>query len=413
VLWSDGQRALALRWVGSEPGTAGYLASLAIDRAQNWDQFESAVTRWKVPSENLVYADTAGNIGEHSAGLAPMRKWTGLLPVPGAAGYEWTGFVPWSELPHFFDPKEGYVATANHKIIPEHYPYNVGFEWVAPYRIARIRSVFENAKQNRHKLTLPDLEALQNDVTSLPALEFQKLVQTTPMKDDSSLRSFLRWDGRLTRESSDAALYEVWFKRVTLALSERLGKVGKEGSGQIQKIGGRYQDLPPNVVLQILASPEKDLPGDNPLAGRNDLLSDALKSARIELAELLGADTSQWSWGRLHLVRFRQALDLQPGAKDLLDLGPLSRPGDEYTVNATGNNGDSWEQVSGASYREILDTSDWDRSLAVNTPGQSGQPGSPHYSDLMPLWDAGRYFPLLYSRKAVEQETTDRLSLEP
>ena len=87
VLWQDGKRALALRWVGSEPGTAGYLASLAIDRARNWDQFESAVVRWKVPSENLAYADTDGNIGEHSAGLAPIRKWTGLLPVPGRPWY--------------------------------------------------------------------------------------------------------------------------------------------------------------------------------------------------------------------------------------------------------------------------------------------------------------------------------------
>jgi penicillin G amidase len=101
VLWSDGKRALALRWVGTEPGTAGYLASLAIDRAQNWEQFEAAVPRWKVPSENLVYADTAGNIGEHSAGLAPVRAWTGLLPVPGTSSYEWSGFVPTKNLPHF------------------------------------------------------------------------------------------------------------------------------------------------------------------------------------------------------------------------------------------------------------------------------------------------------------------------
>ena len=127
----------------------------------------------------------------------------------------------------------------------------------------------------------------------------------------------------------------------------------------------------------------------------------------------MGFDPSQWSWGKFHTVHFRHALDQQPGTKALLDLGPLSRPGDEYTVNATGSYGDSWEQVSGASYREILDTSDWDQSVAVNTPGQSGQPGSPHYSDLMPLWDAGRYFPLLYSSKAVDGEITDRLVLEP
>ncbi len=410
ILWSDGKRALALRWVGSEPGTAGYLASLAIDRAQNWDQFESAVARWKVPSENLVYADTAGNIGEHSAGLAPVRKWTGLLPVPGAGSYEWSGFVPFAELPHFFNPKEGFIATANHKMIPDHYPYTVGFEWASPYRITRIRSVFENARQNNHKMTLVDMAFLQNDITSLPALEFQKLLKSTPLKDDDpSLRSFLDWDGELERNSGDAALYEIWLEKIQAGLAERFGK----GGSQFQQLGGLYKDMPPGAILRLLENPEKDLFGEDPAKGRNQLLSDTLKSARERLADLLGPDPSHWTWGRLHVVRFRHALDQQPGAKELLDLGALSRPGDEYTVNATGMSGDSYDQISGASYREILDTSDWDRSRAVNTPGQSGQPGSPHYSDLMQLWDVGRYFPLLYSRKAVEGETTDRLTLEP
>ncbi len=405
VLWSDGKRALALRWVGSEPGTAGYLASLAIDRAENWDQFEAAVARWKVPSENLVYADIAGNIGEHSAGLAPVRTWTGLLPVPDNGKYEWLGFVPTSELPHFFNPQEDFVATANHKMIPQNYPYNVGFEWTPPYRVTRIRSIIEIAKQDHHKLTLLDMESLQNDVTSLPALEFQKLVRSTSLKNDAALANFLRWDGRLTRESPDAAMYEVWLQQICLALGKRFSK----------DHGGRYDDLPPDTVLGILANPEKDLFGvaDNPQAGRDQMLADTLHSARKELARLLGTDRSQWSWGKLHSVHFRHALDQQPAAKDSFDLGPVARPGDEYTVNATGIYGDSWDQVSGASYREILDTSDWDQSVAVNTPGQSGQPGSPHYSDLVTLWDEGRYFPLLYSRKAVEGETTDRLVLEP
>ncbi len=403
VLWDDGKRALALRWVGSEPGTAGYLASLAIDRAQNWGQFESAVARWKVPSENLVYADNAGNIGEHSAGLAPLRNWTGLLPVPGSGNYNWAGFVPTSELPHYFNPKEGFVATANHKMIPEHYPYSVGFEWAPPYRVTRIRSVIENAKQDHHKLTMIDMESLQNDDTSLPALEFQKLVRSTPLKDEPALAGFLRWDGKLGRESSEAVLYEVWFQQICLALGERFSK----------EHGGRYDDLEPNTVLRLLTNPDKGLFGDNAVAGRDQVLADSLRAAGQELVKLLGSNTSEWSWGRLHTVHFRHALDQQPGAKDLFDLGPLSRPGDEYTVNATGAYGDSWEQVSGASYREILDTSDWDQSVAVNTPGQSGQPGSPHYSDLLPLWSTGRYFPLLYSRKAVEDETTDRLVLEP
>jgi len=403
VLWDDGKRALALRWVGSEPGTAGYLASLAIDRAQNWGQFESAVARWKVPSENLVYADNAGNIGEHSAGLAPLRNWTGLLPVPGSGNYNWAGFVPTSELPHCFNPKEGFVATANHKMIPEHYPYSVGFEWAPPYRFNRIRSMIESARETHNKLTVADMEFLQNDVKSLPALEFRRLISATSLNNDPALHSFLNWNGQLTRDSSEAVLYEVWFQQICHALGERFSK----------EHGRRYDDLPPNTVLRLLTNPDKDLFGGNPRAGRDQILADTLKSARQELEKLMGRDASQWSWGKLHTVHFRHALDQQPGAKDLFDLGPLSRPGDEYTVNATGAYGDSWEQVSGASYREILDTSDWDQSVAVNTPGQSGQPGSPHYSDLLPLWSAGRYFPLLYSRKAVEDETTDRLVLEP
>jgi penicillin amidase len=403
VLWQDGKRALALRWVGSEPGTAGYLASLAIDRAENWDQFETAVARWKVPSENIVYADNAGNIGEHSAGLAPIRKWTGLLPVPGNGGYEWTGFVPTAELPHFFNPKQGFVATANHKMIPEHYPYNVGFEWAPPYRVTRIRDVIETDRNERHKLGVEDVEALQTDVKSLPALEFQKLLRSTSLKDDPSLAGFLRWDGRLTRESADAALYEAWMQQICTALGSRF-------SGEKAQ---HYSGLEPNGVLRLLAKPEKDLFGENPVTGRNQLLASALQSARKELEKQLGQDESEWSWGKLHQVHFRHAVDQQQVAKEFVDLGPVARPGDEYTVNATGTDSGSWDQVSGASYREILDTSDWDQSVAVNTPGQSGQPGSPHYSDLMPLWDAGRYFPLVYSRKAVEEATTDRLVLKP
>jgi penicillin amidase len=147
VLWEDGKRALALRWVGAEPGTAGYLGSLAVDRAQNWREFEAAMPRWKVPSENIVYADRTGNIGEHSTGLAPLRKtWTGLLPVPGRGGYEWSGFVPNSELPHDYNPREGFIATANHKIIPDGYPYQVGYSWAPPYRFQRVTEVLQEAK---------------------------------------------------------------------------------------------------------------------------------------------------------------------------------------------------------------------------------------------------------------------------
>ena len=402
VLWEDGKRALALRWVGSEPGTAGYLASLAIDRAQNWTQFEAAVARWKVPSENIVYADRAGNIGEHSVGLTPMRSWTGLLPMPGAGNYDWAGFLPTSKLPHSFNPAAGFVATANHKMIPEHYPYKVGFEWKPRYRFERIRSVIEGAHQAHHKLTIADMEALQNDVVSLPARELQNLVRSTALRNNPALTEFLRWDGHLTRESTEGALYEVWLKEICRALARRFSESHSE----------RYEDLSPDTVIAVLRNPGKDLFGENPVGARDTLLVDAIQAARKELIQRLGPERSQWSWGNLHSIHFRHPLDQQPGAGDLFDLRPLPRPGDEYTVNAARFD-ESWAQVEGASYREILDTSDWDQSVAINTPGQSGQPSSPHYADLMPLWEAGRYFPLNYSRKSVEKNTINRLLFKP
>jgi penicillin G amidase len=402
VLWQDDKRALTLRWVGSEPGTAGYLASLSVDRAHNWTEFEAAMARWKVPSENIVYADRAGNIGEHSVGLAPIRSWSGLLPMPGVGPYRWRGFLSPSKLPHSYNPVAGFVASANQKMIPENYPYKVGFEWEAPYRFERVRSLIEDARRSEHKLTIEDMESMQSDVISLPARELQQLVRSSALQQLAELGEFLRWDGALTRESAQATVYEFWMREIC----RRLGSRFSESHGQ------RYQDLSPYVVMGLLKRPDAVLFGDQPVIARDALLLDAFRAAHADLAQRVGPQSGAWSWGQTHSIRFRHPLDQLGGAAEVLDLGPLPRPGDGYTVNAAAFD-DSWQQVEGPSYREILDAQDWDRSLAVNTPGQSGQPGSPHYADLLPLWDAGKYFPLVYSREAVENATVDRLLLRP
>ncbi len=116
----DRHRAYALKWVGDAPGTAGYFPAIALARVKNWQQFQAAAARYKVPSENLVYADTRGNIGWIAAGLAPVRNgWEGLFPVPGDTGeYEWTGFLPADQHPSALNPKEHYIATANNNILP-------------------------------------------------------------------------------------------------------------------------------------------------------------------------------------------------------------------------------------------------------------------------------------------------------
>jgi penicillin amidase len=406
VLWEDGKRALALRWVGGEPGTAGYLGSLAVDRAENWAQFESAMERWKVPSENIVYADHEGNIGEHSIGLAPLRKnWTGLLPMPGAAGYEWAGFVPMSDLPKHFNPAQAFIATANQKMIPEGFRYPIGYEWSAPYRFHRIEQLLLQSTNGAHKLDVTEMEKLQTDVVSLPARELLEILKSAGVQNSTEARRLLlTWNGSLSADSAAGALYEVWLRRLRRTVAEKVAPP------DVAPLLGAWSLT---LLMKHLSAPSVAVFGEHPVEARDRLLDETLQQAWQEMKQIQGQEASRWAWGRLHTMRFRHPLDLVAGSADLLDLGPVSRPGDGTTINATGFGDETFEQADGASYREILDLNDWDHSAAINTPGQSGQPGSMHYSDLLSLWSEEKYFPLVYSRSAVEREATERLLLEP
>jgi penicillin amidase len=409
LLWEDGKRALALRWVGAEPGTAGYLGALSLDRARDWQEFERAMPRWKVPPENIGYADRAGNIGEHSTGLAPLRtNFNGLLPVPGTGQYEWSGFVPNAQLPRSYNPAAGYIATANQKTIPDAYPYAVGYEWAPPTRFERIQEVLEGARSTGHKLTVPDMEALQLDVVSLLARRMQVLLRQAIAAGagtaSKAAKLILDWDGDLRVDSASAALYEVWTSRLRAEVTRRAVPDSIQG---LMPTWTLYQ-----VVLE-LSEPRAAVFGASVIPGRDALLRDSLQAAFEELSAKLGADPRGWSWGALHKAYFRHALDGAPGTARLLDRGPTERPGDGDVVQATEFAAGSFEQASGASYREIFDLADWDNSVAINVPGQSGQPGSKHFDDLLPLWGSGEYFPLRFSRDAVDAVTTDVLILQP
>ena len=399
VLWEDSphHRALVLHWIGTEPGTAGYLASLSVDRAQNWDQFLAALERWKLPPENLVYADVDGNIGEQSAGLTPIRNWTGLLPVSGANGKdEWSGFIPLQDLPRSFNPADGYMATANNRTIPEDYKYKVGFSW-SPYRVDRIRQVLSGYADKQRKVRVEDVEALQNDVYSIPA---DQLIRMLPRHSDGAEARFLvmlkDWDRVLSSPSVPGALYEVWERRLRAAVLARIA--GQSAS----ELNAHFGTAPALDYLKSI-----------PQLDQQQILLSTLADAGHEMEQKEGTDSALWSWGAIHTMTFRHSLDGFPGAKSLFDLGPIARPGDGNTVNATGGDASGFQQRGGASFREILDLSNWDKSLAINTPGQSGSPGSRHYSDLLPFWSAGQYFPLVFSKDAIEQNSEDVLTLDP
>ena len=410
VLYEDLQRhrAYALRWVGSEVGGAGYLGALNVDQTHNWKDFSAGIARsWYLPSHSIVYADTKGNIGYLGAALSPIRpNWDGLFPVPGAAArYEWKGFLPTDQMPRDFNTPAGFYNTSNNDVVPKivpGYSHPLGYEYSAPFRYGRVHEVLAQSK----KFSLTDMESLQNDETSLPARALVPILARVSLRTEAARQAqqvLLHWNLVTSSDSVAATYYEYW-------LMHLMPMAYKLHLPPSQRDSFSPYDVRP--VLAWMQQPDAAF-GDNPAQGRDAMMAEALEQAVAYIQQRFGSDPAKLQWGAIHRARLLHPL-LTPETESLLKIDSIARGGDGYTPHATGNptfNGA--DQGYGASVMVIFDAGDWDRSVALNTPGNESQAGSPHYADLAPLWAAGKYFPLSYSRKMVEQNTTEHLSLQP
>jgi penicillin amidase len=402
--------AYAVRAAWLEPGAAPYLASLRMDQAKTWDEFREACTFSYIPGENMVWADRRGNIGWQAVGLAPIRNTSsGLVAVPGDGRYEWAGYLPMKEKPHAFNPPDGFIATANNNLIPPGYPHMnaVGFSWTDPYRWARISEVLSAGR----KLSVADMMRLQTDYVSLVARQLVPLLRTVSVPSPSpevehARQSLLAWDFDLDKNSVPAGIYEAWYRALA---QETTRRVVPENARQYFRTLGTSR-----VVEQIVAPSGAFSKGGVPSRVRDTVLVNALAEAVRDLTTRFGADQSKWQYGQpgYHYARITHPLSpaVDEDLRGKLDVGPAPRGGDATTVGATGNGGN---QTSGASFRIIADLGDWERSVGTNTPGQSGDPESPRYRDLFPLWADDRYFPVPYSRARVESAATSRRVLAP
>ncbi|MBS0376571.1 MAG: penicillin acylase family protein [Proteobacteria bacterium] len=402
-------RAYAIRTAWLEPGTSVYLGAIGYLKARSLREFERAVARWRTPSLNHLYADTHGTIAWLPAGLAPRRpNWDGLLPVPGDGRYEWRGFWSRSDLPRRVNPREGYLTTSNEMNLPADYPYarrKLGFEWTAQWRHLRIDSVLASLPA----VSIEDAERLQNDQVSLPARRITAaLRELRPADADAraALALLGRWDGTAAADSPAAALYETWFTRHLRAAV----KNALLDPAVAPAVDAAHVD----VVVELIEHPEAWL-GEHARERRDALVVTTLGAAWRELLTHLGPEPARWRWDALHHNLsehpFSPALDERERAR--FNVGPLPVGGDPYVPSQAAYRAADFQDVAGPSVRVVLDVGNWDGSVAINHPGQSGDPDDVHYRDLAELWRRGEYFPLLYSRAAVERATERTLRLVP
>lgn len=384
VVFETDDRVFAVRAAWLEPGTAPYFGSVEYMRAQNWREFVAALNRWGAPSENQVYADVGGNIGYKPAGLFPRRRnWDGLLPVPGNGRYEWDGYFDMDALPMEVNPARGFTGTANSMNLPPDYPIaerRIGFEWSAPWRYRRLWEVLE--AQDGH--TLDDSLALQRDYHSVLAREvIDRLPRSASGAAGEALTMLHDWDRTLTPDSAAALLYALWFYRyLPPALADAL-------------VPGAGSDLEPLDTLTIVDTLRYPVGESVAL----DTLAEAWKAARAAYGK-----PSRWHWGDVHQMRFEHPLLRLAQGKLARQMRYPAYPrggSGNTTNNTTFDPGDLLVR-SGASFRMVLDVGNWDAARMTNAPGQSGDPRSPFYANLLAGWADDDSFPLLYSRAAVD-----------
>ncbi|MCY4398385.1 MAG: penicillin acylase family protein [Gemmatimonadetes bacterium] len=403
---TDNNVAYAVRAAWREPGGAPYLASLRMDQAKTWEEFVEACNYSNIPGENMIWADREGNIGWQAVGIAPVRRnWSGLVPVPGDGRYEWDGYLPIRAKPSVFNPGEGFFATANNHVTPPDYPYRdaIGWEWSDPYRWARASEVLGSGR--RH--TMADMMALQTDYLSIPARTIVPMLRHVAAADRDTERArelLLAWDFVLAPESVPAGIYNAFEARLRGNVNALFIPANARGL---------LRGMAMVKIVAHLNAPGGEF-GDDPVAGRDAVLLRSLEEAVAELRVKLGADMDGWRYGQSdykHATIFHPLSRAVSGElADRLTVGPLPRGGNSYTLN---NSGSGDNQTSGASFRIIVDTGDWDRAVGSNTPGQSGDPDSPFYENLFEPWANDRYFPVFYSRDRVESVAAERLMLTP
>ncbi|MFE3070905.1 penicillin acylase family protein [Streptomyces sp. NPDC059247] len=446
---------VSLQWTALQPGKS-MDAIFALDRAKDFDEFRAAAKNFEVPSQNLIYADTEGNIGYQSPGKIPQRgKGDGTLPAPGwDSSYRWKGYVPFDRLPYEYNPPRGYIVTANQAVIDHRtYPELLTKDWGYGSRSQRINDLIESKTKDGGKISPDDMRTMQTDNRSEIATLLNPLLLKVDISDPyvrEAQKLLEGWDYTQEPDSAAAAYFNaVWRNVLKLAFGEKLPKELRpegdcinvrpadatgpvdEQNKLVRECGQRDPDSAQpdggdrwyEVVRPLLKQEKSEwwvTPGnrtDQATETRDQLLARAMKDARWELTAKLGKDISTWSWGRLHQLTLRNQTLGTAGpdvVQRLLNRGPWNLGGGEAAVDATGwNAAGGYEVIWVPSMRMVVNVGDWDKSRWINLTGASGHAFSSHYTDQTDAWARGELYDWAFGKAAVEATTRDTLLLKP
>ena len=400
------RKAVALECAWLEIGSAPYLASLSMNQAKTWEEFRAATTLNFIPAENMIWADRQGNIGWQATGIPAIRKgFSGLVVTPGDGSKEWEGYLPIEKRPSSLNPASGFIVTANENVTPKDYPYPeaLGYEWSDDFRGKRIAEVLN---QDR-KFTLEEMGKLQNDYLAIPARQLVPYLENFRLNDpqaDSLRKSLFSWDFTLDKNSIQAGIYVMWERELRDRMSDLVIPTS---------ISPYLASISLTRILEWMENPEKIFPKD-PEKNRDEVLKESFTNAIAALRVKLGPDVSNWQYGQAAykhaLIRHPLAAAVNPSWEKILNHGPLPRGGYSYTpsANAYGDN-----NSFGASFRILVDTKNWESTLGINTPGQSGNPESPFYGNLFELWANDGYFRAHFEKAKIKGASFEQFTLQP
>jgi penicillin amidase len=399
---ADGH-VVALAWPALKPDDATAEAVLRMNRARNWTEFREALRNFHSPQQNAFYADTDGHIAMIAPGRVPMRPAgdDGRLPVEGASGaHDWTGFIPFEELPQIVDPPSGRIVNANNRIVPKSYPYLIAAEWEAPYRARAIAEALDGGFGD----TVGESAALQGGILSVAARELVPLMtgfSPTNDRQRQALDLLRGWDFQMREEAPQPLIFDAWLIALTEAVfADELGEAFDEF------LGWEADTLQRALVEDQGWCDDRRTPTAESC---EEQLRASLDRALDDVSERLGADMGTWRWGDLHKARFAHPVFTSVPVLGRLFDRTIEVGGDYYTAfravpRIRGEQ--RFTAVHGAGVRVVFDLADLDRSQFELGPGQSGNVLSRHYDDQLLSWRLGHGWAIVKPREGIPMRTT-------